>query len=282
MGGTRNQPSMYIRNNNNILVGDTANTGFRFDVNGTARVRDTLTLATSPVTTDTTANDLLVINSSNGQVRRYTGNWPVPGAPTLQQVTTAGNSTTDSINFIHTNNARLISLFKNSVGPGFRAKIKINQTLDTRSIQIEPTQIEFISSNNNIVSLIANAFPPFNSSSQLPDSSGTLTQRVAINGTTYNTAANGVVDMNGLWINGSATLDFGNTTAQNSADLTITVTGAATGDVVSLGVPNGSVNANTCFTAWVSATDTVTVRFNNYSSGAIDPASGAFKIKVFK
>ena len=53
-------------------------------------------------------------------------------------------------------------------------------------------------------------------------------------------------------------------------------------ELVSLGVPNASVNANTCFTAWVSATDTVTVRFNNYSSGAIDPASGTFKIKVFK
>jgi hypothetical protein len=162
IGNTRNNPSMYIRNNNNVLVGDTANTGFRFDVNGKARVRDTLTLATAPVTSDTTANDLLVINSSNGQVRRYTGAW--------------------------------------------------------YSVPLE----------------------------------------------------------------GSATLDFGNTSAQNSADLTITVTGAAAGDVVSLGVPNASVNANTCFTAWVSATDTVTVRFNNYSSGAIDPASGTFKIKVFK
>jgi len=162
LGNTRNNPSMYIRNNNNILVGDTANTGFRFDVNGRARVRDTLTLSTTPVTSDTTANDLLVINSSNGQVRRYTGVW--------------------------------------------------------YSVPLE----------------------------------------------------------------GSDTLDFGNTSAQNSADLTITVTGAAAGDVVSLGVPNASVNANTCFTAWVSATDTVTVRFNNYSSGAIDPASGTFKIKVFK
>jgi hypothetical protein len=83
-------------------------------------------------------------------------------------------------------------------------------------------------------------------------------------------------------ISGSATLDFGNTSAQNSADLTITVTGASEGDVVSLGVPNASVNANTCFTAWVSATDTVTVRFNNYSSGAVDPASGTFKVKVLK
>lgn len=146
----------------NMLVGTSADSLFRLDVNGRVRLRDTLTLSTTPVTADTSTNDLLVINSSNGQVRRYTGDWySVP-------------------------------------------------------------------------------------------------------------------------LSGSATLDFGNTSAQNSADLTITVTGAASGDVVSLGVPNGSVNANTCFTAWVSATDTVTVRFNNYSSGAVDPASGTFKIKVLK
>jgi hypothetical protein len=80
----------------------------------------------------------------------------------------------------------------------------------------------------------------------------------------------------------SATLDFGSTNAQNSADLTITVTGADGGDVVSLGVPNGSVNANTCYTAWVSSTNTVTVRFNNYSSAAVNPASGTFKVFVTK
>jgi hypothetical protein len=83
-------------------------------------------------------------------------------------------------------------------------------------------------------------------------------------------------------LTGSATLDFGSTAAQTSSDLTITVTGAADGDVVSLGVPNASVNANTNYTAWVSAADTVTVRFNNYSSAAVDPASGTFKVFVTK
>jgi hypothetical protein len=84
-------------------------------------------------------------------------------------------------------------------------------------------------------------------------------------------------------LSGSATLNFGSTAAASSADLTITVTGAADGDIVSLGVPNGSVNANSCYTVWVSAADTVTVRFNNYQTvGAIDPASGTFKVKVLK
>lgn len=80
----------------------------------------------------------------------------------------------------------------------------------------------------------------------------------------------------------TATLDFGSTSAQSSADLTITVTGAADGDMVSLGVANAATLTNSSYTAWVSAADTVTVRFNNYSSGSQDPASATFKVQVFK
>ncbi len=78
----------------------------------------------------------------------------------------------------------------------------------------------------------------------------------------------------------SATLDFASTSAQSSSELTITVTGAAVGDPVSLATP-AAPNANACFTAYVSAGNTVTVRFNNYSSGAIDPASGTYRATVF-
>jgi hypothetical protein len=80
----------------------------------------------------------------------------------------------------------------------------------------------------------------------------------------------------------TATLDFASTNAQSSNDQTIAATGAALGDVVSIGVPNASVNANTSYSAWVSAAGTVTVRFNNYSSGTVDPASGLFKVFVTK
>jgi hypothetical protein len=80
----------------------------------------------------------------------------------------------------------------------------------------------------------------------------------------------------------TASLNFSSTSAQSSADLTITVTGAADGDAVNLGIPNASVNNNSCYTAWVSAANTVTVRFNNYSSGSVDPASGTFRVSVMK
>lgn len=82
-------------------------------------------------------------------------------------------------------------------------------------------------------------------------------------------------------LKGSATLDFPNTSTNSSSDLTITVTGAADGDVVALGVPNGSITSGLFF-AWVSAANTVTVRFHNTSGGGVDPASGTFKVTVTK
>lgn len=81
----------------------------------------------------------------------------------------------------------------------------------------------------------------------------------------------------------TATLDFGSTTAGNATDLTITVTGAADGDAVSIGVPNGSTLSDGAFTAWVSASNTVTIRFiNNNLVTALDPASGTFRASVIK
>lgn len=78
----------------------------------------------------------------------------------------------------------------------------------------------------------------------------------------------------------SALLDFPNTLAQTSSDLNVSVPGARDGDHVELGVPNVSINANSMYFAWVSANDTVTVRFCNFSAGAIDPAAGTFKVGV--
>jgi len=84
-------------------------------------------------------------------------------------------------------------------------------------------------------------------------------------------------------LKGSATLDFPNTAPIGASDLTITVTGAAVGDVVALGIPDGSTNGSTNYHAWVSATNTVKIRmFNANAGGAFDPASGTFSIVVFK
>lgn len=84
-------------------------------------------------------------------------------------------------------------------------------------------------------------------------------------------------------LTGTATLDFASTAAGTKTDLTITVTGAVDGDAVYVGVPNASTVDNGCFTAWVSAANTVTVRFtNNDLTNAKDPASGIFRVSVTK
>ncbi len=79
-----------------------------------------------------------------------------------------------------------------------------------------------------------------------------------------------------------ANLDFPATPKNNASDLTINVPGAVIGDVVSLGVPASSVMPNSCFTAWVSANDTVTIRFNNYSTSNHNPLLGSFRVEVRK
>lgn len=82
-------------------------------------------------------------------------------------------------------------------------------------------------------------------------------------------------------LSATATLDFANQAAIGCNDLTITVTGAALGDTVSIGAPNASVpSATSYFFGWVSAADTVTVRFCTLVSG--DPASGTFRATVTK
>ena len=117
-------------------------------------------------------------------------------------------------------------------------------------------------------------------------------------GTNLTTAEAGAMEFNGTnlffspsttrhtvnhGLTGSATLNFPSTSANTYSDLTISVTGAALSDVVSLGIPNAAMSANNItYTAWVSAANTVTVRFANHTTGTVDPASGLFKVFVTK
>lgn len=84
-------------------------------------------------------------------------------------------------------------------------------------------------------------------------------------------------------ITSTATLDFPSTVGGSSSDLTMTLTGAVSGDVVIIGVPSGSTVANGCFTGWVSSSNTITIRFsNNDLVTSYDPASGVFKSTIVK
>lgn len=84
-------------------------------------------------------------------------------------------------------------------------------------------------------------------------------------------------------LSATATLDFPTAPAQTSQDLTISVPGAAVGDPVAVGYGSGLVFNNSCVTAFVSAADVVTVRFNNYdSTTGLNAVSETVKVKVFK
>jgi hypothetical protein len=80
----------------------------------------------------------------------------------------------------------------------------------------------------------------------------------------------------------TSTIDFAHTSANSCTEsAAITLRGAADGDVVSLGVPNGSVPPGGAFFGYVSAPDTVKVRFCADGT-ARNPFSGTFRIAVTK
>jgi len=78
----------------------------------------------------------------------------------------------------------------------------------------------------------------------------------------------------------SSALDFGSVPADECADLSITVTGAAANDVCAVGAP-ASPQAHFSFTCYVSASDTVQVRACNHTAGAVDPASATYSVRVW-
>jgi hypothetical protein len=85
----------------------------------------------------------------------------------------------------------------------------------------------------------------------------------------------------------SDSIDFASITGIGSLEQTITVTGAALSDPVTLGIPNAVMTMTNgefaIYTAYVSATDTVKVRFSNTIAGnTLNPPKALFKIIVHK
>lgn len=77
----------------------------------------------------------------------------------------------------------------------------------------------------------------------------------------------------------TASLDFPSISAASQADLTITVTGAATGDEVIMALP-AAPTAGLVFNAFVSAANTVTVRASNITGSPINPSAATFGVIV--
>lgn len=111
------------------------------------------------------------------------------------------------------------------------------------------------------------------------DQAGTLSAAGAIVG----------VETGGVWVaeagkavlTATAALDFASIAAAGSADLTVTVAGAAVGDSAAVGLP-AAPTAGLIFNAFVSAANTVTVRASNITAGAVDAASATYRATVIK
>lgn len=78
----------------------------------------------------------------------------------------------------------------------------------------------------------------------------------------------------------TAALDFPSIAAGSSQDLTMTVTGASTGDTVTVNPAAGGFLGNIILQAIVSSANTVTVRAFNITGGAIDPSATTVRATV--
>lgn len=186
------------------------------------------------------------------------------------------NATLRGITTVLTNSAGVVGLALNTNNA--------RTTLDVvGGVTINPTY-EGSSSDPPIIPVIIDAnVPGWVQSNRILDArtNGLSVFSITHEGKTYQrglsvgVGTNIVVMTNMLYA--SATLDFPSTLAQTDSDLAITVAGAKTGDLVTVGAPiplTGSI-----FSGFTS-NDTVFVRYSVYGLAAKDPASAVFKICV--
>lgn len=111
---------------------------------------------------------------------------------------------------------------------------------------------------------------------------GSLFRATTLGGHLRYKADDGIQRSVAIFLENAATLDFPSIAANGGVqELDIAVSGAAVGDEVSLYYPP-TLNAGLIPTATVQAAGTVRVRLTNATTGAIDPGSGGYRVKVFK
>jgi hypothetical protein len=264
-------------------------------------------------TTNATAQDIRFFTGANGANERMrilgTGNVGIgtttPGAQLTVNLPTQSTNTVNSLLITRFQRPQTsgvkwgnsMDILLGSYGTSLNSETRVDFRLANAGTDLPDTTVMTLQGNGNVG--IGTTAP----TAKLNLAAGTATANTApvkfTSGTNLTTPEAGALEWNGtnlfLTTSGSvrqtinqgltatATLDFPSTNNNAFSNLTATVTGAVDGDVVTLGLPNASVPAaNSNFTAWVSAANTVTIRFNNNSGVAQDPASGSFKIFVTK
>lgn len=129
--------------------------------------------------------------------------------------------------------------------------------------------------NANFTALL----PPYPTNDTILISLGQVNGRDFTNGLKIGSGANITKHLSG-----TASLDFGATAATTCDDLNVTVTGAADGDTVSIGVPTAlASDAFTSFSGFVSAANTVTVRRCDVTgTAASNPAAATVRVDVWQ
>lgn len=106
---------------------------------------------------------------------------------------------------------------------------------------------------------------------------------VEFDGTNYFASSGGTRYTLAKTLTATANLNFPATGAVGSSILTITVPGAADGDAVAIGIPNVANVTGGSYYGWVSATNTVSIKFSNgLALLGLDPPAGVFRATVFK
>lgn len=138
---------------------------------------------------------------------------------------------------------------------------------------------------NNICVAEVNTYNAWNAANKgigVPPLPGPRFQYINIDADPDETTFNEVQDMTltseSVWLTGSATFDPGNLADGAGETTTVTVTGAALGDFAQASF--SLTTSGITITAWVSAANTVSVRFQNETGGALDIGSGTLRVRV--
>lgn len=84
-------------------------------------------------------------------------------------------------------------------------------------------------------------------------------------------------------LKGTVSVNFASMLTDTVADLDVTVTGAAVGDIVLMQPPAADMTAGLIIgQAWVAAANTVTVRIFNQSAGTIDEAAATWNYLLIR
>lgn len=197
---------------------------------------------------------------------------PITWVPTLQQVTTQGRRTADSIVFVANNeNTQVGAIYQTSTGPDKRfLTYQTGSTLNSAYTQLTPSNLTWVTTGGNTLSITTSlSSPTDNRTIRLPDTSGVITIGAKVNGTTYMAGANGIVDIG--TIGGVSTLQLTDSLNTNG------VTG------ITLNTPNVIFGTPVTFSktgrAWSG-----TLSLNNQSANTIlaGPSSGSAATPTFR